>query len=442
MERRKFIQNASVAGTSFLVGPKLSHFGFFKGSPNNKVVVGMMGVNSRGAFLAKTLASFPNVEIAYICDVDSKVLAREIGNVEKITGKAPKGIGDIRQLLDKKDFDALVIAAPDHWHAPATILGCQAGKHVYCEKPCSHNPHEGEMAVAAAAKYNRIVQLGTQRRSFVNVIQMVNDLHAGIIGRAYFAKGWYTNHRPSIGIGKEVPVPDNLNYELWQGYAPRKPYKNNLIHYNWHWFWNWGTGEALNNGTHEIDVMRWGLGVDYPDKVTSSGGRFAFKDDWQTPDTQVITANFPNNTALSWEGRSCNGFVDEREDSRGVIFYGDNGTIYYGGGDGYKVYDANNKLVKEVKESTIVDATNKVSPTATLDGIHLANFINTVQGNAQLNAPLLQGHRSTLIPQLGNIAYRTGGMVNCDPTNGHILDNPEAAILWHREYEPGWVLSV
>ena len=401
----------------------------------------MMGVNSRGEFLAKQLASFPNVEIAYICDVDSKVLARVSGEVEKISGKRPAGFDDIRKLLEKKDFDALVIAAPDHWHAPATILGCEAGKHVYCEKPCSHNPHEGEMAVAAAAKYNRIVQLGIQRRSFVNVTQMVNDLHQGIIGRAYFAKGWYVNHRASIGIGQQVPVPENLNYELWQGYAPRKPYKNNLIHYNGHWFWNWGTGEALNNGTHEIDVMRWGLGVDYPDKVTSSGGRFQFQDDWQTPDTQVITANFPNNTALTWEGRSCNGFLTEGT-GRGVIFYGDKGTIYYGGGDGYTVYDGDNKVVKEVKESIVVDASNKVSPTATLDAMHLANFIRTVQGNDHLNAPLLQGHRSTLIPQLGNIAYRTGGMVNCDPTNGHIIGNADAARLWHREYEPGWVLKV
>ena len=441
MERRKFIRNASVAGTTFLVGPKLSAWSSYRGSPNNKVVVGIMGINSRGSFLSQQLASFPEVEIAYMCDVDSKVLDREIGKVEKATGKRPQAFGDIRKLLEKKDFDALVIAAPDHWHAPATILGCQAGKHVYCEKPCSHNPHEGEMAVAAAAKYNRIVQLGTQRRSFVNVTKMVGELQQGVIGRLYYAKGFYANHRPSIGIGKVVPVPDNLNYDLWQGYAPRMAYKDNLIHYNWHWHWNWGTGEALNNGTHEIDVMRWALGVDYPTKITSGGGRFAFQDDWETPDTQVITANFSNNTALSWEGRSCNGYLTEG-DARGIVFYGDKGTIYYGGGDGYKVYDGNNKLVKEIKESVAVDATNKVSPTATLDGIHLANFIHTVQGKDHLNAPLLGGHKSTLIPQLGNISQRVGRELNLDPTNGHILNDADAAKLWHREYEPGWVLKV
>jgi predicted dehydrogenase len=441
MERRKFIQNVAITGTSLLVGPGLAMGGIFKGSPNKKVVIGVMGVNSRGAFLAQKLAALPDVEIGYICDVDSNAMAKCIADIAKITGKKPTGIADVRQLLEKKDLDALVIAAPDHWHAPATILACQAGKHVYVEKPCSHNPHEGEMAIAAAAKYNKLVQMGSQRRSFENVQKMVAELHAGVIGRAYFARGWYVNNRKSIGIGKVVPVPSHLNYDLWQGYAPRKQYKDNLIHYNWHWHWNWGTGEALNNGTHEIDVMRWGLGVDFPDKVTSSGGRFAFKDDWETPDTQTILANFPNNTALSWEGRSCNGYNSEGV-GRGVVFYGDNGTIYYGGGDGYQVYDYNNKLVKEIKDAVAVDASNKVSPTEVLDRVHLQNFISAIQGKEKLNQTIINGHKSTVIPQLGNIAQRVGRVLNLDSANGHILQDKEAAKLWGREYQPGWNLKI
>jgi predicted dehydrogenase len=441
MQRRRFIQNMAVTGTSFLVGSQMAMGGVFKGSPNKKVVLGVMGVNSRGAFLAQKLAAIPDAEIGYICDVDSKAMDKCIAEIEKITGKKPKGITDIRQLLEKKDLDALVIATPDHWHAPATILACQAGKHVYVEKPCSHNPHEGEMAIAAAAKYNKMVQMGSQRRSFSNVQKMVQELHDGIIGRAYFARGWYVNNRKSIGFGKPAPVPSNLNYDLWQGYAPRRPYKDNLIHYNWHWFWNWGTGEALNNGTHEIDVMRWGLGVDFPDRVTSSGGRFAFKDDWETPDTQTILVNFPNNTAITWEGRSCNSFNSEGV-GRGVVFYGDKGTINYGGGNGYQVYDYNNKLVKEVKDETPVDAGNKVSPTELLDRVHLQNFITSIQGDTQLNQTIINGHKSTVIPQLGNIAQRMGRVLNCDPKNGHILHDPEAMKLWSREYEPGWDLKV
>ncbi|MCQ6960013.1 Gfo/Idh/MocA family protein [Mucilaginibacter aquariorum] len=441
MQRRKFIQSVAVTGTSFLIGSSIANAAIYKGSPNKKVVIGIMGVNSRGAFLAEKLAALPDVEIGYICDVDSIAMAKCIASIEKRTGKKPTGIADIRQLLEKKDLDALVIAAPDHWHAPATILACQAGKHVYVEKPCSHNPHEGEMAIAAAAKYNRLVQMGSQRRSFDNVQKMVAELHSGIIGRAYFARGWYVNNRKSIGVGKVVPVPSNLNYDLWQGYAPRRSYKDNLIHYNWHWHWNWGTGEALNNGTHEIDVMRWGLGVDFPNRVTSSGGRFAFKDDWETPDTQTILANFPNNTAMSWEGRSCNGYNSEGV-GRGVVFYGDHGTINYGGGNGYQVFDAENKLVKEIKDETPVDAGNKVSPTELLDRVHLQNFISAIQGTEKLNQTIINGHKSTVIPQLGNIAQRVGRVLNLDSSNGHILNDTEAAKLWGREYQPGWNLKV
>jgi predicted dehydrogenase len=441
MQRRSFIRNTAIASTSLFVSSDLLASGIYKGSPAKKVVLGVMGVNSRGAFLAQKLAAIPDAEIGYICDVDTNAMNRCIADIEKITGKKPKGITDVRQLLEKKDLDALVIAAPDHWHAPATILACQAGKHVYVEKPCSHNPKEGEMAIAAAAKYNKLVQMGSQRRSFNNVQKMVQELHAGVIGRAYFARGWYVNNRKPIGVGKAAPVPSNLNYDLWQGYAPRRAYKDNLIHYNWHWFWNWGTGEALNNGTHEIDVMRWGLGVDFPDRVTSSGGRFAFKDDWETPDTQTILANFPNNTAISWEGRSCNGYNSEGV-GRGVIFYGDGGTLYYGGGNGYQVYDMGNKLVKEIKDETPVDAGNKVSPTELLDRVHLQNFITSIQGDTQLNQTIINGHKSTLIPQLGNIAQRTGRVLNCDPTNGHILHDPEAMKLWSRDYENGWNLKV
>ena len=202
--RREFLRTASVAGTSLLLSPGLSAGSFFTGSPNDKVVLGIMGTHSRGDFLARTFAKLPNVEVGYICDVDQNVLNKTIADIEKITGKKPQGFTDIRKLLEKKDFDALAIAAPDHWHAPATIMGCQAGKHVYVEKPCSHNPHEGEMAVEAAGKYKRLVQMGSQRRSFSNVNALVADLRAGAIGRPYFARAWYTNWRPSIGTGKEV----------------------------------------------------------------------------------------------------------------------------------------------------------------------------------------------------------------------------------------------
>ncbi len=437
--RRHFIRQSALAGAGVLLtAPAFS----WKGSFNEKVVVGVVGTNSRGHYLARMFAQLPSVEVGYICDVDANVMSKTIVEIEKLTGKRPKGEKDVRKLVEQKDVDAIVIAAPDHWHAPATLMALKAGKHVYVEKPCSHNPAEGEMLVAAATRYNKVVQMGNQRRSFPRVMEGIQELHQGIIGRVYFAKGWYANARKSIGVGKATAVPTHLDYELWQGPAPRKPYKDNLIHYNWHWFWNWGTGEALNNGTHEIDVMRWGLGVEYPSKVISAGGRFAFQDDWETPDTQTITYEFPNNTAMLWEGRSCNDF-DEMKSGRGVIFYGEKGTMVMPGGDDYKVYELGGKLVKDVKTTLQqADATNTMGMGEKLDSLHLQNFVDAIGGKTKHTSPISEGHKSTLLPQLGNIAYRTGQALYCDTTSGRIKNNKEADALWSRSYEKGWEMKL
>ncbi len=437
--RREFIKNTTLAGAGLLSMP---NFFVFKGSPNEKVVVGTMGTNSRGLAVAKMFAKLPNVEVGYVCDVDSNVVERTIAEIEKLSGKKPKGYTDIRKMLEEKDMDALMVATPDHWHAPATLMAVKAGKHVYVEKPCSHNPNEGEILVQAAQKYNRLIQMGSQRRSFPKVIQAIQELKAGVIGNVYFAKGWYANNRKPIGKGRITTPPANLNFELWQGPAPRKPFQDNLVHYNWHWFWNWGTGEALNNGTHELDVMRWGMGVDYPTKVTSIGGRFAYDDDWQTPDTQTISFEFPNKKAMIWEGRSCNKFPIEGYD-RGVIFYGNKGTVMIPGGDDYSVYDLDNKLIKQVK-TELQEATriNTMGMGELLDSIIIDNFIQSIRGKSQLTAPISEGHKSTLLPQLGNISYRVGRTLNCDASNGHILNDKEAMKLWQREYEKGWEMQL
>lgn len=437
--RRDFIKKTAFAGAGLFASPSLLAF---QGSPNEKVVVGSMGSNSRGLAVSKMFAKLPNVEVGFVCDVDSNVVDKTIAEIEKISGKKPKGYTDVRKLLEEKDLDALVVAAPDHWHAPASLLAVKAGKHVYVEKPCSHNPNEGEILVAAAKKYNRLIQMGSQRRSFPKVIQAINELKEGIIGNVYFGKGWYVNNRKSIGTGKIMPVPSNLNFELWQGPAPRKSYQDNLVHYNWHWFWNWGTGEALNNGTHELDVLRWGMGLDYPSKVTSLGGRFAFNDDWQTPDTQTISFEFSNKKNILWEGRSCNGFPVEGT-GRGVTFYGDKGTMVIPGGDEYKVYDLENKLIKEVKtDLQEATKTNTMGMGELLDSQIIANFVESIRGKSTLTAPITEGHKSTLLPQLGNISYRVGRTLVCDSANGHILNDNEAKKLWSREYEKGWEMTL
>ncbi len=434
MDRRKFLRDSSLAAAGITI---LNFPVFGKNAPSNKVVLAVMGTNGRGAYLANCFSQLPNVEVAYICDVEEKAIAN---GLRPFNGKprVPKVVKDIRELVTYKDFDALVVAAPDHWHAPATILAVKHGKHVYLEKPLSHNPFEGELLVDLMHQYpNTRIQMGNQRRSMPNLIDAVKQVREGVIGEAYFAKAWYANNRRSIGTGKKIPVPSTLDFDLWQGPAPRRDFQDNLVHYNWHWFWHWGTAETCNNGTHEIDMCRWMLGVDYPTKVTSAGGRYAFKDDWQTPDTQVASFEFGPNKSITWEGRSCNKFEIEGG-GRGFIIYGTNGTMVNRGNDDYAIYDGNNKLVKEVKAGASNDATNTLSATGNLDFFHFHNFINSVRGEASLNSTMDEGHKSVLLCHLANIAQRRGTTLYCDPSNGHITNDSEAMKLWRREYEKGW----
>lgn len=438
--RRSFIKKttqgaAAIALSSFIPAFSAKSYARIMGA-NDRIRVGMMGVNSRGLALANNYAKQANCEIVSVSDVDTRAAEKCIESVYKIQQIRAKAVPDFRKALENKDMDALVIAAPDHWHAPAGILSAKAGKHVYLEKPCSHNPHEGELLVKVSEKYKTVIQMGNQRRSWPNVAAAIREVKEGTIGRAYFAKGWYTNNRESIGFGKEVAVPEWLNYDLWQGPAPRRAFKDNLIHYNWHWFWNWGTGEALNNGTHMIDLMRWGLGVDYPTRVTSAGGRYRYKDDWETPDTQVITLEFPNNTSMVWEGRSCNGRNVEGN-SVGVIFYGEKGSLVIDG-NAYTIYDLDNKVVKTVNNEVIIDPRNLTNPAESLDALHIQNFFDGIRKGTALKSDILSGHQSTLLCQLGNISLRSGNALHIDPTNGHILNDKAAQKFWQREYQPGW----
>lgn len=440
--RRTFIKKTMTGAAALSLGGILPGFSAksYARIPgaNERVHVGMMGVNSRGLQLARNFAKLQDCEITYVCDVDSRAITKCIDTVEKIQNKRPKGEGDFRKALEDKNLDALVVATPDHWHVPAAILATKAGKHVYLEKPCSHNPHEGELLVAAVAKYKNVVQMGNQRRSFPNIIKAMEELRAGAIGRVYFAKTWYDDARGSIGRGKEVPVPDWLNYELWQGPAPRKAYVDNLVHYNWHWRWHWGTGESLNNGTHFVDLGRWGLGVDYPVKVSSAGGRYRYQDDQETPDTQVITMEFNNNTSMVWEGRSCNRYPTEGR-SVGVIFFGETGTLSIAE-NSYQIFDKDNKLIKDINNKTAVsvNSSDRMNPSPGGDVLHIQNFFDGIKKGTKLNADILGGHQSTLLVQLGNIALRSGNTLHLDPTNGHIKNDAAAMKFWSREYQPGW----
>jgi predicted dehydrogenase len=419
INRRQFFMKSALGGAALAAGTHLYAQG---ASPNEQVVIGVIGTN-RGLALAKNYASSPLCRIKYLCDVEETRLRGAVADIEKSFGYQPEGVGDFRQILDDPEVDAVVMALPVHWHAPLSILACKAGKDVYVEKPCCHNPREGELLVEAARKYGRVVQMGNQRRSSPVIREGIERLHNGEIGRVYYVRSWYSAMRESIGKGVPAAVPETLNYDLWQGPAPRKPYKDNLIPYNWHWHWHWGTGELGNNGTHMLDIARWGLQVDYPTGVTAAGGRYRFDDDQETPDTLVVNYDFAEGKTIMWEGLSCN--VPGMSGGLGVTFHGENGSMTIGNRD-YTLCDRSGKVLDQ-KEGPLGDEQ------------HRDNFLAAVRANnaTSLNAEIEDAFRSTLLSHLGNIAYRTESRLRCGE-KGLILDNDAAAALWQRSYEAGW----
>ena len=346
ISRRQFAESAALSVGSATLAAAISPLAIGEEPPtrgaNDKIVVGVMGVNSRGAALTSAFLAQPNVEIGAVCDVDERALTRVVKLVTDKQGRAPAGFKDIRRLLEERSIDALVCAAPNHWHAPATILACAAGKHVYVEKPCSHNPREGELAVEASRKHRRVVQMGSQRRSYPSIIEAIQKLRAGELGRVLYARTWYNNRRPSIGHGKPADSPPWLDWTLWQGPAADRPYQDNVVHYNWHWFWHWGNGELGNNGIHVLDVARWGLGVEYPIRVTSGGGKYRHDDDQETLDTHLTIFDFGGQT-ISWEGLSWSPY-GMANTGFGVSFHGEKGTLVIQDA-GYKILDEQNKEI-------------------------------------------------------------------------------------------------
>lgn len=419
LTRRHFLTKTSLAGAALTIAPSL-----FAQNANKKIVAAVMGTNARGMAHVKALLGQANVEIGYICDVDERAAAKATTFIANKQKKTPKVVKDFRSLLEDKDVDLLTIATPNHWHAPATILACSAGKHVYVEKPGSHNPHEGELMVKAARKHKRLVQMGNQRRSLPWMIELMERLKAGEIGEVTFARSWYNNARKSIGKGKPAPVPKELDYSLWQGPTPEMPYLDNLVHYNWHWRWHWGGGELANNGVHSLDIVRWGLGVDLPKSVTCGGGKYAMPadDDQETPDTYVVSYDFGGKGA-TWEGHSYHprGFENV---GFGVNFYGSKGHLIIAGDD-HQFLDLNGKVISEKK--------NKRT-----DEDHFTNLLKAIREGKPLNAEIEDGQKSTLLCHLGNIAYRTRSTVQFDPAKMRIIDNKPAAELWSRKYRKGW----
>ncbi len=428
LTRRAAVKGLAVAS----IAPSL----FAKGA-NDRIRVGAIGVGGRGRAHAGLLAARPDVDLAFVCDADLSRAEQAAAEVEKAGGKRPQVVQDLRRILEDPSIDAVTVATPDHWHAPATILACQAGKHVYVEKPCSHNVREGRLMVEAARKHDRVVQVGTQARNSVHVRRAMELIRDGAIGDVLVAKAWNSQKRKDIGHGQPGDPPDNLDYDIWLGPAPEVPYHSNRLHYNWHWRYDFGTGDMGNDGVHELDLALWGLGVDghHPESVSAIGDKLFFEDDQQFPDTQNVIFDFApkgdsgRRKQLLFEMRIWTPYrMDGYEN--GNAFYGTKGFLLLGKNDNFRLYGEGNKLIEEMA----ADGTNSRNTQ-----IHHEDFLNCIrQGKgARPQADIELGHHSAAACHLGNVAARLKRTLFFDGKNEQFINDEAANRLLTRDYREG-----
>lgn len=419
MNRRSFLHQTSLLGLA-AAAPRLRA----ADAAANKVKVAVVALG-RGMAHVQALLKLPGVEIKYLAETDPVRLERGLKIVADAQEVSCHGVKDFRTFLDDPELDAVFIATPNFWHTPAAVMALQAGKHVYVEKPGSQNAGEAELLVMAAQKSGKLVQMGNQRRTWMK--ESIEALHGGAIGTVRFGRGFYYNTRKETGALAQ-PAPAGLDWDLWQGPVPDEPGRDlkKFAHYDWHWLWHWGNGELGNNGIHALDLCRWGLQVEYPVRVVSAGGRYRFEDDQQTPDTHNVVFEFAERKSITWDGLSCN-----RHSQDFVTFYGETGAMVVDGGGNCRFYNELNKVSEEIKGNQG-------------DVEHIADFVAAIRNDTplKLNQEILEGHKSTLLCHLGNIAHRTGRTLKCDAGNGHVVGDEDAMKLWGRDYEKGWEPTV
>jgi predicted dehydrogenase len=425
--RRTFLKQS----TTLAAGAAAFHVatGLRAQSANGKFTLGIIGPGGMGTSLLKSFAAFADVNIASVSDVDANRLASAVKNVETLKGKTPKAEKDFRRILEDKSVDAVVIATPDHWHAPATILACDAGKHVYVEKPGSHNIREGRLMIEAARRNKRVVQVGTQSRSSAQVRAGIEKVRGGAIGDVLTVRVWNSQLRRNIGKQQPSEPPPHFDFDAWVGPAPMVRYQLNLLPGIWRWWFAFGTGDMGNDGVHDLDLGRWGLGAGerHPSRVCALGGKYFFDDDQQFPDTQTVVFEYDLDAGkkkqLIYEQRIWAPYVQEGHEN-GDGYYGTKGYMILGKGEGWDLFAAKNKLVERGEGKLDLAAHNR-------------NFLDCIKTGARPNADVETHHYSACLCHLGNIATRLGRTLQFDPLKEQCIGDADANKLVRREYRPG-----
>ncbi|MDA2924496.1 Gfo/Idh/MocA family oxidoreductase, partial [Acidobacteria bacterium AH-259-L09] len=427
INRREFVKRsaATTAVVPILMGPNT-----WAGA-NNRVQVACVGLRGQGRSHIENFQKLPGVEVVALCDIDERVLADRLKDFKKQDWRKPKTYTDIRKLLEDPSIDAVSFATPNHWHALGTIWACQAGKDVYVEKPASYNIWEGRKMIEAARQYKRVVQVGHQIRSSIAVQAAVKFLQSGQLGDVYLAKGLCYKWRDTIGRTPEEPIPAGVHYDIWLGPAPKRPFTKNRFHYDWHWHWDYGNGDIGNQGVHQMDVARWGLGLDvHPVKLCSMGGHVMFEDDQETPNVLHAQFEYPQASGptkkklLQFEVRhwitNHEGGIGEGPDNTvGIIFYGSEGYMVIDSYSSWRVYYGRKR---------------EPGPHAKAEGSHHQNFIDAVraQDASGLNCDIEEGHKSAVLCHLANISYRLGRSLEFDPKTERFVNDEEANMMLSR----------
>lgn len=439
MQRRTFIKQASASAAALSLGgltATAQSYNRIVGA-NDRVHVAMIGCQRRFPGLLAGLSNTENIKVTFVCDVDSRRQGKAMEKVSKDLGYRPEGEKDMRKIMEREDVDAVFHATPDHWHAPGAILSMQAGKHVYVEKPCSHNPAEGEMLIAWQKKTGLQVQMGAQQRSSQESQEVVMAIHEGLIGEPYMATAFYSNARGRVPDANIIPAPDYLDWELFQGPAPRTDFIDIVGDYNWHWYWRWGTAETGNNATHEFDIARWALQVKFPEEVRVNSAKNHYKDDpWTMYDTMYATLKFPGGKVINWDGKSRNN-NPTYGGGRGTIIYGTEGSVFVDRSK-YMHYDRGGKLITE-KVSGGDEADTALGGGGDLTSRHVRNFVEAIRGKAKLACPIDEGAISTNLCHYANTSSREGdALLAIDPQTGKYTDKRIMKKYWCRNYEKGW----
>lgn len=440
VSRRSFMKTSAAsagAAAAVLLGTSKTAWA----GANDRVRVAVMGINGRGQSHIGAYMKLKDVDVVTLCDVDSRLLGARAKNTFTRAGKPePKMVQDVRKVLEDKDVDVLSIATPNHWHSLATIWACQAGKDVYVEKPMTHNIFEGRKVVEAAEKYQRIVQHGTQLRSNPGFQEGIREMKNGLIGNdVYMARCVCYKWRPDIGKGQPGTPPEGLDWDLWQGPAQESPFLVNdkgqgvFVHYNWHWAWPYGNGDIGNQGVHQLDAARWGLGVGIPYRVASMGGMFLWDDAKEIYNVSSSSFMFKGEDGkdkmMTLEVRPWCTNDEGGGTSFGVLFYGSEGYMTFPSYGGYKAYKGrNNELIKEANDGDDIH--------------HYQNFIDCVRSRdaSKLNAPPIEGHYSSALSHYALTGARVNRVLEIDPATEMVKNDEEANKMLTRVYREPFVV--